>query len=356
MTARLEVDVTLRIGDLDLAVAFEETVAFTALFGPSGAGKTTTLEIIAGLRHPRQGCVRFDGETFQDSERRVFVAPHRRRVGYVFQDGRLFPHLSVESNLSYGRPKGERRFRRSEVVEVLGLGPLLNRRPGNLSGGEKQRAALGRAILSEPRLLLMDEPLASLDMSTRMRMLVYLKSVHEAFALPILYVSHDLASVVNFTDRMIYLENGRVQAIGPPYEALARARGQDVEGLVENTFEARVVGRHPEVGTLEVRVGETTFVTRDHDEPMDATVVVTFPASEVILIRDRPSGVSARNVIPGRVARVESLGPRRLVSIDVGSDLEISAEVVPETLDDLDLAPGRPVHALIKAAVVKVVR
>jgi len=352
----LAVDVEARAGAFDLAVRFEEQVAFTSLFGPSGAGKTTTLDLIAGLRRPRRGRIRLGDRVFVDTERGIFLPPDRRRIGYVFQDARLFPHLTVERNLRYGCPAGPARFEFAAVAEILGLGSLLGRRPGNLSGGEKQRVALGRALLSEPDLLLMDEPLASLDLPARLRLLLHLRSVHQAFGLPILYVSHDLTSVINFTNRLIYLDGGRVCAVGPPSEALARAAGRVVEGLVENTIEGEVIERHGAAGTLRVSAGPLVFTAQDHDEPLGERVVVTFPASEVILMQERPGKISTRNVFPARVLGIEAFGPRRLVRIDAGPGVEIAVEVVPETVADLELRPERPVHALIKAAALRVVR
>ncbi len=350
MTAHLELDFALAVGNLDLAVTVNMDITFTALFGPSGSGKTTTLDVIAGLRRPVTGGVVFAGDRLCGD--RIWVAPEKRRVGYVFQDARLFPQMTVEKNLTYGRPRRECRFKYGDAIEVLGLGPLLARRPVSLSGGEKQRVALGRALLAEPRLLLMDEPLAALDLPARMRLLVYLRSVHEAFDLPILYVSHDLASVVNFTDSMILLEQGRVEATGPPLTALARAEGGSAEGLVENTFKGVVETRNAAAGTLTVAVGESCFTTLDTGEQVGQPVVFTFPASEVILLADRPGKISTRNIFPGTVKRVESSGLRRLVFIDIGGG-GMAVEVVPVTIEDLNLVPGQSIHAVIKASALR---
>ncbi len=185
----------------------------TALFGPSGAGKTTLANMVAGLSRPDSGRIDVGGRCFFDSETRLDLPPEKRRVGYVFQDGRLFPHLSVRGNLVYGMrrvPPAERFIAFDEVVDLLGVGHLLQRRPGRLSGGEKQRVALGRALLCSPALLIMDEPLASLDASRKAELLPFFRKVNRLFRVPVLYVSHDEAEIRELAHRVVYVEEGRV--------------------------------------------------------------------------------------------------------------------------------------------------
>jgi molybdate transport system ATP-binding protein len=212
----LEVDIRHRLGAFDLAVTFAAGGGVTALWGPSGAGKTSIVNIIAGLIEPDHGRVVLDGTVLVDRVRGIFVRPSKRRIGYVFQDGRLFPHLSVRRNLLYGRlfaPKRERFVPFEDVVALLGLGPLLDRLPALLSGGERQRAAIGRALLTSPRLLLMDEPLASLDEARRQEILPYIERLRDEAKIPIVYVSHRLDEVERLASTVVRLENGRVTAV-----------------------------------------------------------------------------------------------------------------------------------------------
>jgi molybdate transport system ATP-binding protein len=222
----LEVDVEHRQGDFRLAVAFAAPDGVTALFGPSGSGKTTLVNIIAGLIRPERGRVAVGGTVLVDRGRGVWLPPHRRRIGYVFQDGRLFPHLTVRQNLLYGRlftPRAERAAGLDAVIELLGIGGLLQRRPASLSGGEKQRVAIGRALLADPRLLLMDEPLAGLDEARREEILPYLERLRDGARLPIVYVSHVAAEVERLASLVVRLEAGRLA--GPPAPSQAESAG-----------------------------------------------------------------------------------------------------------------------------------
>lgn len=202
-----------------LEVDAELTREVTGLFGPSGAGKTTILEVVAGLRRAEGGRVELDGRVLADPEAKLFVPARDRRIGYVPQDGALFPHLSVRGNLLYGRREGvapDARLGLQHVVEVLEIGPLLDRPIAGLSGGEKQRVALARALLSSPRLLLLDEPLAALDSDLKGKILDYLKRVRAEIGVPMVYVAHDLAEVRALCDEVIVIERGRVRSVGPP--------------------------------------------------------------------------------------------------------------------------------------------
>jgi molybdate transport system ATP-binding protein len=203
-------------GDFALDVAFASDARVIALFGPSGSGKTTLLHIIAGLIRPRSGTLSVDGRVLTDTKNRTFVPVHRRRIGYVFQDARLFPHLSVRGNLAYGcrfAPAPERYADPDEIVALLGLAPLLDRRPATLSGGETQRVAIGRALLSSPRLLLMDEPLASMDAARKAETLPYVERLRDELSIPIVYVSHSRDEVDRLADEIVHLEEGRLAAL-----------------------------------------------------------------------------------------------------------------------------------------------
>ncbi len=224
----LEIDVRHNQGAFTLAADFAASGPVTALWGPSGAGKTTIANIVAGLIRPDRGRVALDGEVLVDRARGVFVAPNRRRIGYVFQDGRLFPHLTVRQNLLYGRtltPRAQRFVVLDDVVGLLDLGPHLGRRPGLLSGGEKQRAAIGRALLSSPRLLLMDEPLASLDAGRREDILPYVERLRDEVGVPIVYISHVWEEVERLASTVVRLDRGIVIGVDRISRAHCAARG-----------------------------------------------------------------------------------------------------------------------------------
>ncbi|TXN60485.1 molybdenum ABC transporter ATP-binding protein, partial [Methylobacterium sp. WL6] len=222
----LDVAVALRRGAFTLDAAFAAGAGLTALFGRSGSGKTTLIDLIAGLSRPDRGRIVVAGETLVDTDRRIALPVHRRRIGLVFQDARLFPHLSVRSNLGYGRFFAGRRAERAEhdaVVDMLGIGHLLDRQPAGLSGGERQRVAIGRALLARPRLLLMDEPLAALDEARKGEILPYIERLRDEAGIPIVYVSHAVGEVARLANTVVVLEAGRVAAAGPAEAILRRA-------------------------------------------------------------------------------------------------------------------------------------
>ena len=213
----LRVDVSKQLGEFSLQAAFTSEGRVTGLFGASGAGKTSLINMIAGLLRPDRGTIAIDGEVLDDTVARVHVPAHRRRIGYVFQDARLFPHLDVAQNLDYGRRMNglpDDPAQRSRITDLLDIGGLLNRRPGQLSGGERQRVALGRALLSKPRLLLLDEPLGSLDESRKVEILPYLVRLRDEASIPMVYVSHDAAEMRQLATQIVLLRNGRVSAFG----------------------------------------------------------------------------------------------------------------------------------------------
>ena len=213
----LRVDVTKQLGEFSLEATFESQGRVTGLFGASGAGKTSLINMIAGLLRPDRGSIALDGETLDDTTAHVHVPPHRRRIGYVFQDARLFPHLNVRQNLDYGRRMNrlaEDPVQHKRITDLLDIGNLLDRRPGQLSGGERQRVALGRSLLSKPRLLLMDEPLGSLDEGRKVEILPYLVRLRDEAGIPMVYVSHDAAELRQVATQIVMLRGGRVTALG----------------------------------------------------------------------------------------------------------------------------------------------
>ena len=213
----IAVAIAHRQGDFALDVSFETDARVVGLFGPSGSGKTTILNVIAGLLRPDAGRIAIDGRVLVDTDGKAFVPPHKRRLGYVFQEARLFPHLSVRQNLAYGRwftPSSQHQGSVGEIVELLGLAPLLQRRPRTLSGGEKQRVAIGRALLASPRVLLMDEPLASLDQARKNETLPYIERLRDELSIPIVYVSHSLPEIEHLTRHVVRIEGGRAVPFG----------------------------------------------------------------------------------------------------------------------------------------------
>ncbi|RUT80447.1 molybdenum ABC transporter ATP-binding protein, partial [Mesorhizobium sp. M7A.T.Ca.US.000.02.1.1] len=219
------VDISHRLGGFAIDARFESAGRLTALFGASGSGKTTLIDMIAGLIRPDRGRIEVDGRVLVDTDAGIFVPKHKRRIGMVFQDARLFPHLSVAGNLRYGRwftPPAERYADIDAVVDLLGIGPLMNRRPAKLSGGEKQRVAIGRALLASPRLLLMDEPLASLDEARKAEILPYVERLRDETKIPIVYVSHSVAEVARLASDVVMLAQGNVVASGPTEAVMQR--------------------------------------------------------------------------------------------------------------------------------------
>jgi molybdate transport system ATP-binding protein len=213
----LRVDVAKQLGEFSLEASFESEGRVTGLFGASGAGKTSLVNMIAGLLRPDRGTIRIDGETLDDTAKRIHVPPWRRRIGYVFQDARLFPHLDVRQNLDYGRRMNglaDDAEQRKRVTDLLDIGHLMDRRPGKLSGGERQRVALGRALLAKPRLLLLDEPLGALDESRRAEILPYLVRLRDEARIPMVYVSHDAAEMRQLATQIVLLQRGRVSSFG----------------------------------------------------------------------------------------------------------------------------------------------
>lgn len=353
--ADLVVEVAHEQGAFALSASFEAPGGVTALFGRSGSGKTTLVNVIGGLVRPRRGRVVVGGETLLDTEAGVFVPAHRRRVGYVFQEGRLFPHLSVRRNLLFGRwfaPAGPDRTSLDAVVDLLDIAPLLGRRPGGLSGGEKQRVAIGRALLAKPRLLLMDEPLAALDDARKREILPYLERLRDEGGVPIVYVSHALPEVVRLADTLVVLEGGRVASCGPLAETLGRIDVGPLAGIREAgaVLEARVAGHDRAFGltTLATRAGD--LVVPLLPLPAGAGLRVQLPARDVILSLRRPEGLSALNVLAGTIDQVAAAdgGPSAEIRLDCGG-APLVARLTRKSIAEMGLVRGMPVFAIVKS-------
>ena len=343
---------TKTYGDFRLALDQELSPGITALYGPNGSGKSTTLDCIAGLAAPDSGELRLGGRVLFSSQERVNLPPEKRRVGYVFQESLLFPHLTVLDNILYGfrrTPEAHRRIDVDALVDLLDLAPLLKRRPAGLSGGEARRIALARAIATSPDLLLLDEPLASLDGAYRGRALRSLKALRRELGLSMLYVSHAISEVLALADHAIALKEGVVVASGTPHRVL---RHPDVRPLVagealENLLEVELVEHRAASGLTRARLGAHDLWLPQVDGPSGGAVTVSIRAADVLLASETPRGLSARNVLRGVVVEVGDLGPAALVTVDIGTPLLV--EVSPEARESLGLAAGREVYLIIKA-------
>lgn len=349
----MTLEVALRHGfpGFALDVQFSAPQGLTALFGHSGSGKTTVINAVAGLLRPDQGAIRIGGTTLLDSGAGINLAPHRRRLGYVFQDARLFPHLTVRQNLLYGRWFSRRGGARLEdVVDMLGLAPLLARNPGHLSGGERQRVAIGRALLSDPQILLMDEPLAALDGARKAEILPYIERLRDHAAVPILYVSHALAEVARLATTMVVLERGKILRAGPVADLLADAEIAPALGLREagSILTATLVG-HDDDGLSRLQTaGGLLWLPRVPMAP-GAALRIRVAAQDVILSRHRPEGLSALNILTATVSALRhGEGAGALVQLSIGGD-HVLARVTRRSAQALDLAIGTPVYAILKS-------
>ena len=349
----LSVAVEHEQGAFHLDARFECGEGVTALFGQSGAGKSTIVNAIAGLLRPRQGRISLNGEVLFSANRGIHVPARKRRFGYVFQEGRLFPHLTVRQNLVYARLFGARitagEF--NHIVELLGLGDLQERRPAQLSGGEKQRVAIGRALLAQPRLLLLDEPLASLDGHRRNEILQYIELMRDEVRIPIIYVSHSVEEVVRLAATVVVVSAGKVAATGEVEAIMGRPDLRTAAGLFEGgtVIEARVTGQDMqyELATLAFDGGVLTVTNLD--ALLGEPVRVRIRARDVSIALEAPRGISIQNVLRGRITVI---GPARSgvvdVTIAVGA-VVLRSRITQRAVEQLALAPGLGVHALIKA-------
>lgn len=351
----LQVQLYKRRAEFTLDLDFIAPVpGVTALFGRSGCGKSTAISLIAGLLSPDQGRVKIGDDMLVDTERGLEVDARHRRIGVVFQDARLFPHLSVLGNLQYGArrlPRGAPApIGFDDVVSLLGLGALTSRRPHELSGGEKQRVALGRALLAQPRLLLLDEPLASLDQARREEVLPYFEKLRDALAIPIVYVSHQFDEVLRLATRVVLLDAGRVLADGDlatvsRHPGLREIVGPDAVGAVLSG----IVERTDDAGLTVIRIGDAQLVV-DELAPPGQRIQIQVLARDVILAASRPVGLSVRNAVSARVVSVTpDVGRAVLVELDIGRTATLLARITARASQELELAPQKDVWALIKA-------
>jgi molybdate transport system ATP-binding protein len=350
----ISVDVGLNLGTFDLKVAFTAGDGIVALFGRSGSGKSLTLSLIAGLARPDHGRISIDDRVLVDTRTRIFIPKHRRRIGFVFQEAHLLPHFSVWNNLLFGRwfsPRPERRFDPGPVIATLGIGHLLDRAPANLSGGEKQRVAIGRALLSNPRILLMDEPLAALDMELKLEILPLIERIRDEFKVPIIYVSHAIEEVARLAARVVILDAGRVTAVGEPGDVFGPGRGQAGESRFERSSVviARVAAQDLAYGLTELAHPAGAIWLTGSVGPPGRELRIVIKATDVTLSTSAPKNLSVRTVLVGTVEGVDTDGgPTAAVNVVLQGGGRVVALATRMAVDELGLRRGMRVFALVK--------
>ena len=353
----LEVAVRRILGSFALDVAFVAGTGVTALFGASGSGKTSVVEMVAGLARPDSGRIKVEGRVLFDAAAGTDLAPEARRVGYVFQEGRLFPHLSVRGNLCFGMKRvrpAERQLGFDDVVAVLGIEKLLDRRPNGLSGGEKQRVAIGRALLASPRILLMDEPLAALDSSRKAELLPFVAGVARRFAIPILYVSHAMDEVLQLADTLVLMEAGRVAAAGGVEQLLSdpSLRALTGRGEAGAVLAATVAGHDDGTGITRLAFAGGTLMVARQDLAVGASTRVRIHARDIAIAIDRPERISVRNILASEVRSVTEAEDHIVdVVLDCGG-CSLWSQITAQGQAQLGLRPGMAVYALVKAVTV----
>ena len=361
-------------GGFELDVAFVLEKGITILFGPSGAGKTTLLDCIAGLTKPDQGRIVAGARVLFDTEEQINLSATERSIGYVFQDLALFPHLAVEANVAYGLGglrAEDRKQRVAVALESLGISELRTRRPAELSGGERQRVALARALVTQPSVLLLDEPLAALDLPVRMKIADDLRRSIQELPIPVLYVTHSRDEVFMLGERMLMLERGKIIAEGTPHQVMSAPRSETVAQLAgfENVFDAQVSAIHEERGTMiceiRSRMGTTEVAplqnigrpgsSERHVIELETPLVraeigtklrVGISAGDILLATSAPVGLSARNILTGRLLSLSQRDMIVVARVDCG--VEMSVHLTLAARDSLELRPGRQVWLIVK--------
>ncbi|MEA9390539.1 molybdenum ABC transporter ATP-binding protein ModC [Acerihabitans sp. TG2] len=346
----LQIDISQRLGDMTLEVAADVPArGITAVFGVSGAGKTSLINAIVGLTRPQRGHVILNGRPLFSTEPRIFLPPEKRRVGYVFQDGRLFPHYRVRGNLFYGMAASMRpQF--DAIVDLLGIEHLLGRFPITLSGGEKQRVAIGRALLSAPEILLMDEPLASLDLPRKRELLPYLERLAKEVEIPIIYVSHSMEEILQLAERVLILDNGKVKAFGKLEEVWASRALRPWLPREEQSSVVRVsVGeQHPDYAMTALMLGQQRLWVSRVPLPVGTPLRIQVAAADISLVPVPPPLSSIRNILPATVCECLTVGDQVEVRLDIDGHT-LWARVSPWARDELGLNAGLALYAQIKS-------
>jgi molybdate transport system ATP-binding protein len=349
----LTVDIRRRLAGFMLEANFNAPSGITILFGRSGAGKTTLLNCIAGLIAPDAGRIALDARVLFDKDAKVNLSAARRAVGFLFQDLALFPHLTAAQNVEYGlakRSAHERHARAAAILEAMRVGNLGQRKPTEISGGEKQRVALARSLVTDPAMLLLDEPLAALDAITKSAIIEDLRAWNAAHRIPIIYVTHSLEEAFAVGDAVVVVEDGKIIACGNPLEVLDAPRQETIAQLAgfENLFDATVTAVHENLGTMVCELSGSALqleVPLTRTQP-GAPLRVAIRAGDIMIATSRPHEISARNILPGTVAAMRTEGHRAIVSVAAGARFEV--RVTLGSRDDLHLQPGAPIWLVIK--------
>jgi molybdate transport system ATP-binding protein len=354
----LDVDIYLKQGRFLLDTQFKCFESALGIFGPSGCGKSTLFRAIAGLVHPNGGHIILNGETLFDASRRIFVPPHQRNIGLVFQDARLFPHWSVEQNLRAGeclkeRIKG-RPFDYSDIIDLLNIGHLVHRSVADLSGGEKQRIAIGRTLLAHPKLLLLDEPVTGLDISLKMQILPFLARIHQHLKIPMILISHDLGEVLQLTDQLLLMRDGSTVGYGPLDKlaqtpaTLQELRGANLTNLISVRIKEHKKSRG--ITQLEVPKNPALRIGMELDEKLTIgkEINIGIAANQIALAAKRIDSISMQNQLPGQVLKIVHASDRSICHVETDAGI-LFAEITPGTEQDLKLAEGSPIWALFKS-------
>jgi molybdate transport system ATP-binding protein len=350
----IRVDVALTLGAFALDVAFENDAGITALYGRSGSGKSLTINLIAGLARPDRGSIVLNGRVLVDTAAGIFVPAYRRRIGLVFQDAQLFPHLSVKTNLLFGRwfaPKPARKVDFDRVVETLGIGHLLARKPGRLSGGERQRVAIGRALLAAPEILLMDEPLASLDTERKLEILPLIESLRDELQMPMVYVSHAVDEVARLASRVVVLDHGHVVAAGSVEDVFGPGlSGTGLDRFAQSSVVAgRIAAIDTAYGLTQVAHPAGSIWLTGRAGPIGREVRVVIRATDITLSKIPGQSLSVRTTLSGTVTGIELDGPIAAVAVALDGHGRLFALATRKAIDELALRPGERVYALVKA-------
>lgn len=352
---RFDLELKVRRPPFELEAKLAGECRVLGIFGPSGSGKTTLLNCIAGVARPDSGRVIVDGETLFDSQMGVNLPIHRRRIGYVFQDSLLFPHMTVRQNLLYGCKGSSESPGLQDVSAALELTRFLDRRPAELSGGEQRRVSIGRAVMSGPKLLLFDEPLTGLDVELASRVLANLRRVLDRFSIPAIYVSHTVSDLLFLCDEVAAFRNGKVVARGPTGDVLMKGGLLAPSHWAElrNIFRGRITKRETSHGesTAQCRVGDTDLTIFAGDA-VDDEAVVSVHAADLVIARDKPGALSARNVFPATIRSIVESGQKRLVIADAGAPWMV--EISDAAIRELGLAPGVTVYLILKTSSIRV--
>lgn len=342
-----------RLGNFRLEMDAEIAHTVTAVLGVSGSGKSTLLNCISGILHPDEGVILFLGETLYSSQERLRLPPEKRRFGYVFQEGLLFPHLTVQKNIFYGNNGASRNGEQidvNRVIDILEIGDLLERYPQQLSGGQRQRVALARALAICPRMLLMDEPLAALDPGLKNRILPYLHHIKEAFDIPILYVTHSISEAMALADDAFLLTDGRVTARGEPHRLLTSPSALPIAQMtgVENILSLSVIACDRKRGVTELEIGSQKLLVPYTEIEVGKLMQVGIRAEDIIVSLEPDLPISARNVLSGEIRRIDPFGDRIMLSAEI-EEHPLSVKITNEACGQLGLAAGMRCYFVIKA-------